>query len=1079
MNGMVKSRWIVALCTGLVTVVTAGTVVAQPATQAASTPKTVVSAAAADPNQVVDPGLFGGLQYRSLGFSRGGRSTTVAGVPSQPLTFYFGATGGGVWKTINAGLTWQNVSDGFFEAGSIGAIDVAQSDPNVIYVGTGSACPRGNISPGVGVYKSTDAGKTWTHVGLRDAGQVGRVRIHPTNPDLVYLAVLGNIFGPSEARGVYRSRDGGRSWDKVLYINDGTGVVDLAMDPGNPRVLYAAAWTVRRQPWTIDSGSKDGGIFKSTDGGDTWKKLEGGLPTDVLVGRIGITVSPANPDRVWAQVEAADNKGGVYRSDDAGKTWQRVNTTRALQQRAWYYTHIVADPQSADTVYALNVNFHKSTDGGRTFQTIQVPHGDNHDLWINPTNNKVMVYADDGGAGVSLDGGKTWTEQLNQPTAEIYRVTVDSRWPYRVYGAQQDNSTVSVPSVAPPSFSGGGVDFYDVGGCESGHIAVDPRKPNIVYAGCYGGAISRKDTDTGISESVRVYPELQTGHRAADMKFRFQWNAPIRISPHDPDVVYHASQHVHRSRDAGHSWEVISPDLSRNDKTRQDYSGKSGITRDSTGVEVFGVVFALEESPVAKGLLWAGSDDGLMHVSRDAGKTWTNVTPKDMPEFGTVNMIDLSAHDPGRAHVAVHRYRQNDFTPYIFQTSDYGQTWRRLTTGKNGIPANHFVRVVREDPDRKGLLYAGTEFGMYVSFDDGVHWQRFQLNLPVTPITDMLVHRQDLVVSTQGRAFWILDDVTALHQVSGDVTKGQAWLYKPRAGYRSGTRGIPIHYYLPADATEPVKIEILDAKGAAVATFTGTPGKESESTLPPGMPAQFAEFFRGPQVGLKAGLNRFMWNARRSPIFTIPRGTVLWGGFGPPAGPKVVPGTYQAKMSMGAWSQTVPLEVKGDPRISTTQADYDTQLAMATEVGERLKTVYEQLGALRAVKEQATAIGDRVEKAGQGDEIAKAAKALNEKLKEAEGALTQLQGEGGQDALNFPGMLDNQLLELYDEVADGDKKPSKGATDRWADLAPRVDAALAQLKTVMDTDVAAFNDVVQKKNLAPVLVPKPAPAGAR
>jgi photosystem II stability/assembly factor-like uncharacterized protein len=1006
-------------------------------------------------NVTVNPALFSELRYRSLGFSRGGRATAVTGVPSQPLTFYFGSTGGGVWKTTSGGGDWTNVSDGFFEAGSIGAIAVGDTDPNVIYVGTGSACPRGNVSIGVGMYKSTDAGKTWKHIGLRTAGQIGRVRIHPQNHDLVYVAVLGNVFGASPDRGVFRSRDGGQNWEKVLYVNERTGAIDLTMDATNPRVLYAALWTTERKPWTIESGSLDGGIFKSSDGGDTWKKLTKGLPTDVLVGKIGVTVSPANPDRLWAQVEAAGDRGGVYRSDDGGESWTRVNSQRMLQQRAWYYTHIFADPKDADTVYALNTGFYKSIDGGRTFQSYSTPHGDNHDLWINPHNPLVMINSNDGGANVSSTGGTTWSTQMNQPTAEIYRVTVDTRFPYRVYGAQQDNSTTSVPTFSQ-DMERGMIDFYSVGGGESGHIAVDPRNPNIVYAGSHSGSITRMDTSTRLSESVRAYPELETGERALDMKYRVQWNAPIRISPHNPDIVYHTSQHVHRTKDAGHSWEVIGPDLTRNDKSKQDYSGGEGITRDSTTVEVYDTIFAFEESPQTPGLLWAGSDDGLVHISRDDGKTWTNITPREMPEWGCVNMIDLSAHDPGRAHIAVYKYRQNDFTPYIFQTSDYGKTWRRLTTGANGIPPTHFVRVVREDPDRQGLLYAGTEYGMHISFDDGTHWQPFQLNLPATPVTDLMVYRKDLVVSTQGRAFWVLDDLSVVHQVSDKLASAGAHLFKPRDAYRLGVGPASIFYSLADAPKQPVTIEVSDAKGAVVARYlSGAAGAPAGGGRRGGPSAADA--------APKAGLNRFDWEMRHDPLFEVPRGAVLWGyGRSGAAGPRVVPGQYQVKVSSGSWSQVQTFQVKGDPRIKMTQAEYEEQLKLAREVGAEIDELYDNLLKIRDVKQQAEDIGQRLRKAGLGEEAAAAARTLAATLAAIEGELTQRQGEGGQDALNFPSRLDGQFLTLFGDIAGDEARVSKGAYQRFEDLKPQLAKLLGQLEQVLASDLGKFNELARK-----------------
>jgi photosystem II stability/assembly factor-like uncharacterized protein len=1010
-----------------------------------------------DPNITVNPSLFTGMRYRLLNFSRGGRVTAVAGVPGEPLTYYFGSTGGGVWKTEDAGLAWRNVSDGFFEAGSIGAVTVAESDDNVVYVGTGSACPRGNISPGIGVYKSTDGGKTWKHIGLREAGQIGRIQVHPGNCDLVYVAALGHIFGPNEERGVFRSKDGGRTWDKVLFVSNKTGAVDLSMDRNNPRVIYAVMWTAERKPWTIDSGSEESGLYKTTDGGDTWTKLTNGLPAG-LVGKIGVAVSPAAPERVWALIEAPDDRGGIYRTDNGGKTWQKVNGERRFLQRAWYYIHIYADPKNPDVVYALNTGFYKSTDGGRTFQSIRVPHGDNHDLWINPEDPKKMVNGNDGGANVSLDGGLSWSGQMNQPTAEFYRVTADTQFPYRVYGAQQDNSTASIPSR--------GEGFYEVGGGESGYVAVDPRTSNIVYAGSYGGTITRMDVRAGIVRSVMPYPESATGQRAADIKYRFQWNAPIRLSPHDPDVIYTCSQYVHRSGDAGMSWEVISPDLTRNDKTRQDYSGKP-ITHDDTGVEVFDTVFAFEESPSVKGLLWAGSDDGLMHVSRDNGKTWKNITPADMPEFGTVNMIDLSAHDPGRAFIAVHRYRQDDFRPYIFRTNDYGANWELLTNGKNGIPPDHFVRVVREDPDRKGLLYAGGEFGMYVSFDDGAHWQIFQLNLPITPIMDLMVYKKDLLVATQGRSFWILDDLSALHQIDDAAAKAGIHLFAPRPAYRAPGFSAEINAYFADVPKGPVALEILDAKGNVIRSYPVRPPRAEGGTeqQPPG------EFRRGGAelpLTINAGLNRFACNVALEPIFRIPPRTVLWGGGG--SGPKAVPGSYQVRLKAGEFTQAQPLQVLKDPRNNTTDAEYQEQSDLARQVGEKIKELYDNLLRLREVRKQANEVAQRLELGGYGKEAMTAAKALDEKLTGIEGDLTQLKGEGGQDALNYPGRLDNQWVKLYNEVASPDGGPTAGCRQRFEDLKPELARLLGRLKQVFDTDLAGFNKLVREKGAPAVIV---------
>jgi len=822
-------------------------------------------------DEAVDPALFSALRYRSIGPYRGGRSTAVAGIAAQPDTFYMGTTGGGVWKTTDAGLTWGNVSDGFFDVASIGAVDVADSDPNVVYVGTGSACIRGNVSIGRGVYKSLDAGKSWTFVGLRDAGQIGRILVHPDDPDLVYLAVLGNPFGASETRGVFRSQDGGETWEKILYVSDTTGAVELSMNPSNPREMYAAFWRAERKPWTVIDASEDGGIYKTTDGGDTWNKLEGGLPQG-LTGRIGVSVSPANPERVYALVSAADPEGGVYRSDDGGDSWRRINRDRNLRTRHWYYSHIIADPVDENTVYVLNASMYRSIDAGDSFQSIRVGHGDTHDLWIDPHDPERMILGDDGGAEISGNGGSSWSPLSNQPTAEIYRVTVDNQFPYRVYGAQQDNSTLSVASQG----RGAQQDWYTVGGCESGHIAVDPRDPNIAYAGCYIGMITRYDHTTGGRRDIDVYPVLVDGVAPRDLEYRFQWNAPILISPHDPDALYHTSQVVHLSRDGGQSWETISPDLTTDDPEKQGLPG-GPLQHDHTSVEVYNTIFAFVESPHSAGELWAGSDDGLIHLSRDGGATWADVTPPQMPVEGTVNTLDISPHRAGRVIATVYNYRMNDFAPYVFQTDDYGASWEMLTDGGNGIPADTPVRVVREDPDREGLLYAGTEFGMFISFDDGAHWQPFQLNLPVTPVTDLRVHEQDLVVATQGRSFWILDDLTPLHEITDDVAAAPAHLFSPRAAIRGdgrGARQAVIHYYLADEPEGPVSLEILDAAGNVIRTFTGRAGSAAGAGggSPGGRGGGRGGFGGGSRLLVSAGMNRFTWNLQyRGPNLSATR----------------------------------------------------------------------------------------------------------------------------------------------------------------------------------------------------------------
>jgi photosystem II stability/assembly factor-like uncharacterized protein len=984
----------------------------------------------ADVPPTYDPALFSAMKYRNIGPFRGGRVTAVAGVPSQPDTFYMGATGGGVWKTTDAGETWVNVSDTFFGSGSIGAIAVAESDPNVVYVGTGTACPRGNVSPGDGVYKSTDAGKTWTHIGLREAGQVGRIRVHPTDPDRVYVAALGHIFGPNEERGVFRSRDGGTTWQKALFVSDQAGAVDLAMDASNPRILYAAIWRVVRKPWTLISGGEDGGLYKSTDGGENWNQVTEGLP-EGMTGRIAVAVSPANPERVWTLIEAED--GGMFRSDDGGETFRLISKDRKLRQRAWYYTHVYADPLDEDTVYALNTAFYKSVDGGKTYESIRVPHGDNHDLWLNPKNPKILINSNDGGANVSLNGGKTWSIQSNQPTAEFYRVSTDNRFPYRVYGAQQDNSTVSIASRTTT----GGItiqNWYPVGGGESGHIAVDPRDANIIYAGSYGGTITRYDHRTGYRRNILDYPQLQLGQAPRDVTYRFQWNAPIRLSPHDPDVLYHASNVVHKSTNEGQSWEVISPDLTRNDEEKQDYSG-GPLTRDNTGVEVYGTVFALEESPHQAGLLWVGSDDGLVHLSRDGGANWDDITPETMPEWGQVNMVELSTHAAGRAFLAVTRYKMDDFRPYIFRTDDFGATWELITNGRNGIPSNHFVRVVREDPDRKGLLYAGTEFGMYVSFDDGKTWQSLQLNLPVTPITDMQVKDGDLVVATQGRSFWILDDLTPLQQLTPEVAAAKAHLFTPREAYRMGRSGFSrersgigenppngavIHYYFEEAPEEEVTLEILDEAGDVVRSFSSTDEEKEE-------PASFFDEESKEKVATETGMNRFVWDLRY-PDAELAEGAIVWGTR---RGPKAVPGQYQVRITAGEWTDTRAFGVKKDPRLATTEGDFQEQFDLAMKIRDLLVDSHQAIKQIREIREQVEDLAERSNEAGQSEKIEEAAEDVVEKLTAIEEKLNQTKSESNQDPLNFPPMLDNQIIYLYGIVAGSEARPTGGSYVRY------------------------------------------------
>ncbi|MEO8347900.1 MAG: glycosyl hydrolase, partial [Acidobacteriota bacterium] len=862
--------------------------------------------------------LYEGLEFRNIGPYRGGRVTAVAGVRGQPLVYYQGATGGGVWKTTDGGSNWVPVSDKFFKTGSVGGIGVAESDPNVVYVGMGEAPIRGNVSHGDGVYKSTDAGKTWKNVGLEKTYQIARVRVHPKNPDLVYVAALGHVWGANAERGIFRSRDAGASWEKVLFVSDKTGASDLVMDPTNPRILYAGFWQVHRKPWALVSGGPEGGVWKTTDGGDSWKKLTEGLP-EGIVGKVGIAVSPARPERVWALIESKD-KGGIYRSDDGGEKWTRVNSENKLRQRAWYYTRIYGDPKNPETVYALNTGFYRSTDGGRTFNSIRVPHGDNHDLWIDPDEPQRMINSNDGGANVSFNGGRTWSSIMNQPTAQFYRVTTDDRFPYRIYGAQQDNTTVAIASRG----RGRGIaetDWHAVGGCESGWVAPKPKNPDVVFAGCYGGSITRYDHRTGQSRQIMAWPQLAIGQAPKDLKYRIQWNAPIVISPHDPNTLYHAAQVLLRSRDEGQSWEEISPDLTRNDKAKQDYSG-GPITRDNTGVEVYDVIFTLMESPHEAGTIWVGTDDGLVQLTRDAGRNWQNVTPKGMPEWIQVNSVEVSPHDKATAYVAATMYKFDDFRPYLYRTNDYGKTWKRID---GGIPSGAFTRVVREDPSRRGLLYAGTETGLYVSFDDGASWQPFQSNLPVVPITDLAVKERDLVVATQGRSFWILDDLTPLHEFRPEIASDRVRLFPPRPSVRMGgggfddeesagvmgknpPNGVSVSYWLKEKPAEKdvLTVEFLEGQ-TVLRTYT------SQKKEPKGDGTSPADDDEGDKpLEPKAGLNRLAWDMRIVRPALVPK-AVVWGTR---EGPRVAPGTYAVRLKYAGQTLTQKVEVRTHPDVA-------------------------------------------------------------------------------------------------------------------------------------------------------------------
>jgi photosystem II stability/assembly factor-like uncharacterized protein len=984
-------------------------------------PAESLRAQAPAPAAGLDP--FGGLHWRHIGPHRGGRATAVAGHRRQPGTFYMGSTGGGVWKTTDFGQSWTNISDGFFETASIGAIEVAESNPDVIYAATGSAAIRSNVIRGLGVYKSTDAGKSWTHVGLRDVGAIGAVRVHPTNPDLVYVAAVGPVFVDGPQRGVFRSRDGGKSWEKVLFINDRTGVFSLVFDPSNPDRMYASAWRGQRKPWTIISGgpATEGGIYTSTDAGSTWTRTSEGLPTDLL-GKIDIDVSRANPKRLYAIVEAVGEKAGLYRSDDAGATWAQVSAQASLIARPFYYTYVDADPKNPDVVWVNNLALWKSTDGGKTFTSVPTPHGDNHGMWINPDDPDLLIQSNDGGVNVSRDGARTWTTQFNQPTAELYQVDVDNQYPYRVYGAQQDNTTVIVPSNAPMSNPPDDtLQYWTQGaGCETGPVKPKPDNPQIVYGVCKG-EFSRLNLATGQEQHYWVYPQNRYGHASRDIRYRFQRTSPFEISPHDPNVIYHTSHVVHRTRDEGRTWEVISPDLTANLPEGQGISGEP-ITRDITGEEVYATIYAFEESPIEKGVLWSGANDGPVFASRDDGKTWTNVTPKDLPPGGRVQQIDPSPHRRGSAYIAYYRYLLGDWAPYVYRTDDYGKTWTRLTDGRNGIPAETPVRVVREDPDRAGLLYAGTEFGMYLSWDNGAQWQRWQLDLPVTPVTDMRLHRKDLVISTMGRGFWVLDDVSRLHQWKG--APATAMLFAPREATRArlatsvGTSKAPdypgavayVDYALPGES-ESVALTIVDASGRELRTFTSAPdateGRAGSPSPAQGMRAPVRGRAGTAEPSRAKGTHRFIWDLR---LPGLPSARNPEGGA---SGPFVLPGTYTVRLTVdGAVVGTQPLRVRLDPRVvadGVMQADLVAQHQLLTDLRE---------AASRALALSATL----AEAAGGADAArAKAAATLRARLVTAGG--------------NYPQpMLIDQFSSVWRMANQADQRPGRDAFLRFDDL---------------------------------------------
>ena len=1000
----------------------------------------------------VDPAHLRLLHWRMVGPSRGGRVTAVAGDPVNKLVFYQGATGGGVWKTEDGGINWRNISDGYFGTGSVGAIAVAASNPNVIYVGMGEACVRGNASAGDGVYKSTDAGKTWTRIGLESTRSIARIRVHPHNPDLVYVAALGDPWGPSPDRGVFRSRDGGKTWDKILFRSENAGAADLIMDSSNPDLMYASTLELRRYPWGFRSAGPGTGLFKSTDGGNTWTDLTDrpGMPGG-LKGRIGIALAPSRPERVWAIIDAELGKKGVYRSDDGGQNWERLTDSADLTMRPWYYHHIFADPKDADTIWVLNVEFWKSSDGGKKFEKVVVPHGDNHDLWIDPADTQRMIEGNDGGATISYDGGKSWSTILNQPTAQIYHVAVDQQFPYRIYGAQQDNSTISLPSRSDYG-SITVADWETVGGGEDGYIAPSLADPNIVYAANHHW-LTRYDRRTKQVRDISPNPETHYGWGSADINYRFWWTYPVMSSPHDPKAIYVTSQFVHRSTDEGQTWQVISGDLTRHDpktlehtpfykhEETEEYWGP--ITREAYGPEWYATIFAFAESPARAGVLWAGSDDGYIHVSRDNGKNWERVTPPDLPEFALISIIDPSPHDPAEAYVAATRYKLQDRRPYLYKTKDYGKTWTKIVSG---IPDADFTRVIREDPGLHGLLYAGTETGVYVSFDDGAHWQSIRLKLPVVPVHDLMIKDGDLIAATHGRGFWILDNVALLHQFNSTALNDPVHLFQPattvrfkqnaQAASRLSTKtlgdgesppnGVVIPFYLKALPQAPITLKILrESNGSTeeVRSFSLEPSTTAQPEEPPKeRPSRHAKPEKHFAV---AGANRFVWDMRYPGPDVLPDAVFQ----GTANGPLAPPGTYRVELTVAGTTYTQPFQLIKDARLSFTDEDLAEQFRFLLRVRDKLNETMNLVRRIREIRKHAEELVEKSKSAGNAAEIAGAMAALNDKLYSIEERLVQYRARAEEDLINYPTGIDSKLARLFEFASMADAPPTQGDTE--------------------------------------------------
>ncbi|PRX57273.1 VPS10 domain-containing protein [Flagellimonas meridianipacifica] len=1020
---------------------------------------------ASSPKVVLQDSMFHGLKWRNIGPFRGGRSVASSGVVGQPMTYYMGSTGGGIWKTVDDGITWKNISDGQLNTGTVGAIAVSESNPNIVIVGMGEHAARGVMtSMGDGVYKSTDAGKTWKHIGLDETRHISDVIIHPTNPDIIFISAQGAQYGPSEQRGIYRSLDGGETWERVLFVDTITGASSLSMDMKNPLILYAAMWQHQRFPWKIESGGENSGIYKSVDGGSNWEQLKEGLPKEF--GKAGISVSRANPERVFAVIEAEGKKGGVYRSDDAGKKWKQVNSNRINIARSWYYMEIFADPQDENLVYVLNAPVTKSIDGGKTFTPLPTPHGDNHHLWIHPFDNSKMINSNDGGANVSNNGGKSWSTQQNQPTSQFYRVITDNLVPYNVYGGQQDNSAIAIASRTNDR----GIDWkdwYSVAGCESAYLAFDPDNPEVVYGGCYQGIIEKWVKASREGKPIKEYPELGLGKVPKDFKFRYNWNAPIISSPHDRNTIYHAGNVVFKTQDGGQSWEVVSPDLTRNDKEKQGPGG-GPYTNEAAGGENYNTIMYLVESPHEEGVLYAGSDDGFVHITKNGGNSWENITPPNLGE-SIINSIEVSPHNPSTAYIAVMKYKFMDLKPYVYKTTDYGATWTKTT---NGIEDKHtFVRAVREDKKRKGLLYAGTETGLYISFDDGLNWQKFQLNLPVVPINDLIIQDNDLVVATAGRSFWILDDLSPIQNTTGNETSLS--IFPPKDTYlifgsspekpipglgQNPKTGVIFDYYLPKKAdTLDLKLEVLQ-NGKVIRTLTNKKPKDFKS-WPGGPPKPVV-------LPSKKGFNRFAWDFRKDQIPAIDKVFV----FGNYNGSRVGPGSYTLRLTLDGETVETEARVLANPKINASQSDYSEQQQMLNQIENAITTMHEAVNQMRSAKKQLLAYDDLLKENENAKELIKLGDSLVKRIKIWEEKLIQPNQKTFQDVINFHNQLNADFMHLKGFVDVADPKVTEGAKERLKDLLGRWSTFENEKKAIVGNEMAKFNSLFQELKLPAILL---------